>query len=129
MIDAGLAADGGIDLGQQGGGDLDEGDAALVAGGGKAGHVADHAAAQGDQGAVPTEAAPQEAVEDAVQTSRVLNRSPSGRTAVWTGEPGERRLDRLQIERGDGLVGDDHDLATPDMGPIEVGGREEAGPM
>ena len=43
-IDAGFAADGAIDLGEEGGGDLDEGDAAHVDGGEEAGDVADDAA-------------------------------------------------------------------------------------
>ena len=46
MIDAGLAADGGIHLRQQRGRQLHESDAALVAGRRKPGQVADHAAAE-----------------------------------------------------------------------------------
>ena len=48
-IDAGLAADRGIDLRQQRCGNLDETHAPPQAGGGKAGEVADHAAAERDQ--------------------------------------------------------------------------------
>ena len=47
-IDAGLAADRGIDLGEERGRDLDEVDAAAQDRGGKAGEVADDAAAEGD---------------------------------------------------------------------------------
>ncbi|MNO86913.1 hypothetical protein D3C76_783280 [compost metagenome] len=50
MVDPGLAPHRGIHLGQQRGRHLDEIDPALVAGGGEAGHVADHPATQGDQG-------------------------------------------------------------------------------
>jgi hypothetical protein len=50
MVDAGLAAHGGIHLGQQGGGHLDEGHAALVAGRREAGEIADDAAARGRPG-------------------------------------------------------------------------------
>ena len=118
VIDAGLAADGGIDLGQQGGGDLDEGDAALVAGGGKAGHVAHHATAQGDEGAIPAEAVTQQAVEDAVPDLQgfvlLAIREYDLRHLI----AGQGLGDLGQIEGGDRLVGDDHDLAATDMGLI-----------
>ena len=47
-VDAGLAADGGIDLRQQGGRHLHEVDAAPDDGRGEAGEIADHAAAERD---------------------------------------------------------------------------------
>ena len=47
-VDAGLAADGGIDLRQQRGRHLHEIDAAAQDRGGKAGEIADHAAAERD---------------------------------------------------------------------------------
>ena len=52
VVDAGLAADRGVDLREQRGRHLHEVDAALVAGGGEAGHVADHAAAERDDAGV-----------------------------------------------------------------------------
>src|SRR3546814_13659182 len=48
-VDAGLAADRAVDLGQQAGRDLHEVEAAQGDSGGKAGEVADHAAAQRHQ--------------------------------------------------------------------------------
>ena len=48
-VDAGLAADGGVDLGEEGGGDLHVADAAHVDGGEEAGDVADDAAAEGEE--------------------------------------------------------------------------------
>ena len=51
-VDAGLAADGGVDLREGGGGDLDVADAAHVDGGEEAGHVAEDAAAEGDEDGV-----------------------------------------------------------------------------
>ena len=48
-VDAGLAAEGGVDLGEDGGGHLDVADAAHVDGGEEAGEVADDAAAEGEQ--------------------------------------------------------------------------------
>ena len=48
QIDAGLAADGGVHLGEQRGGDLQDGDAAHEDGGQEAAHVVDDAAAESD---------------------------------------------------------------------------------
>ena len=48
QVDARLAADRGVDLGEQGGRDLDDGAAAQVCGGGEAREVADDAAAERD---------------------------------------------------------------------------------
>ena len=52
-VDAGLAADRGIDLGEQRRRHLDEADAAAHDPGGEAGEVADHAAAEGEHGVAP----------------------------------------------------------------------------
>ncbi len=54
-VDAGFAADGGIDHREEGCGDLDEGDAAKVNAREKAGEVAGDAAAKGDDGIVAVE--------------------------------------------------------------------------
>ncbi len=51
-VDAGLAAEGGVDLGEQRGGQADVADAAHVDGGEEAGDVADDAAAEGEQDGV-----------------------------------------------------------------------------
>ena len=50
QINSDFAADAAVDLGEQGGGDLDEGDAAGVGGGDEADEVADTASAEGDEG-------------------------------------------------------------------------------
>jgi hypothetical protein len=49
-VDSCFSADGAIDLGEEGGGDLDEGDAAEVGGSEEACEVTDDAAAEGDEG-------------------------------------------------------------------------------
>jgi hypothetical protein len=67
MVDRGLAADAGIHLRQQGGGHLQERHAALVAGRGKAGHVAHHAAAEGQQGGAAVVLLAERHIEDALQ--------------------------------------------------------------
>ena len=48
-VDAGLATDGGVDLGEEGAGDLDVGDSAHVDGGEEAGDVADDSATEGQE--------------------------------------------------------------------------------
>ena len=48
-VDAGFAADGGVDLGEESGGDLHVADAAHVDGGEEAGDVADDAATEGEE--------------------------------------------------------------------------------
>ena len=53
MVDGGLAAHRGVHEGQQRGRDLHQAHAAVIGGGGEPGHVAGHAAAQGDNGGGP----------------------------------------------------------------------------
>ncbi|MCY1412695.1 hypothetical protein D9M71_281090 [compost metagenome] len=64
MVDPGLAAHRGVHLGQQGGRHLDEVHATLVAGRSEAGHVADHPAAESDQGGAPIMPGLEQTVED-----------------------------------------------------------------
>ena len=56
QVDAGLAADGRVDLAEQRGGHVHDGDAPVVDGGGEAGHVGDHAAADGHDRVGPGQA-------------------------------------------------------------------------
>ena len=55
-VDAGLATDRCVDLGQQCGGDVNHGQAAVVGGGGEAGHVGDHPSAYADHGVAASQA-------------------------------------------------------------------------
>lgn len=109
MVDGGLAAYRGVHLRQQGGGNLDERCAALVAGGGKAGHVADNAAAQGDQGGLALGIGTQQRVENQIERLPVLVRFAIGQHdrhhlhALGL----QRPLQARQIERGNGGIGDD----------------------
>ena len=73
-----VCRDGGIDLAQEGGGDLHEGRAALVSGGGEACGVADDAAAEGDEGGAAFGVAAQEFVVDAVERFDVFVRFAVG---------------------------------------------------
>ena len=79
VIDAGLAADRGIHLRQQRRRHLHVGDAALVAGGGKPGQIAHHAAAERDDRAIAPEAIGDQHIEETRDGRSVLCASPSGR--------------------------------------------------
>ena len=72
MIDAGLAADGRIDLREQRGRHLHVVDAALVAGRGEARHVADDAAAERDHGRVAIHALRDQRIEIRAKLSQRL---------------------------------------------------------
>ena len=59
-VDARLAAHGGVDHGEQRGGQVDEGDAALEGGGGEPAQVGDHASAEADEAGVACGSLPAE---------------------------------------------------------------------
>ena len=80
-VDAGLAADAAVDLGEQRGRDLHEGQAAQRGGGGEAGEVADHAAAERDHRGAPLDAG----VERAGRRARCSSRRS------WRPRPAARR--------------------------------------
>ena len=87
-VDAGLAADRGIDLRQQGGRHLDEVDAAQQRRGGKAGEIADHAAAQRDQRRLAVGPLVEQRIHQLGRTtSNALLLSPAGRTAALPSMP------------------------------------------
>ena len=78
VVDGGLAAAGGVDLGQDGGGELHEVDAPHVGGGGEARHVPDGAAAQGDHRRRPVEPRLEEGVPAALGHGQPLGRLAIG---------------------------------------------------
>ena len=84
MVDAGLAADGRIDLREQRGRHLHERDAALVAGRREPGQIAHHPAAEREHRAVATEAVGDQHVETRALLASVLCASPSGRMTSTT---------------------------------------------
>jgi hypothetical protein len=71
-IDAGLAADGTIDLGKQGRGDLHEAHAAAQDARGKAGQIANHAAAEGDDEVAALQAQRQKLLAQWLQFTETL---------------------------------------------------------
>lgn len=122
VVDAGFAAHGGIDLAEQGGGDLDEGDAALVGGGGKTGQIADYAAAEGEDGGVAVGMVLQQAGVDLLEGFAVFVLFAVGQDDVATidAELSAGCFDGGKIKRGNGLIADDGGFAG-DMWADEFG--------
>ncbi len=112
VIHAGLAADAGIDLGEQRRGDLHAGNAAEIAGGGKAGDVADDPAAQRDERRAALEPLRDEPVVDGRNRVEIFVLLARRQEHDGDFEPrgAERGFHRRQIERGHVAVGDDRGL-------------------
>lgn len=122
VVDAGFAANGGIDLTEQGGGDLDEGDAALVGGGGKAGQIADDAATEGEEGGAAVGVVLQQAGVDVLQGFAVFVLLAVGQDDAANGyaELPAGGFDGGEVEGGDGFVADDGGLVA-NVGADELG--------
>ena len=95
---------------QQGGRDLQAGDAALVAGSGKACDVANDAAAEGDDEAVAVIARFNQRIEDARPGGKCFVRFAIGQAHGDAGFVGQRRFERSEVVRGDGIVRHNADL-------------------
>ena len=110
-VDAGLAADRGIDLGEEGGRDLDEVDAAQQDRGGKAREVADDTAAQRHKRGLAVDAAVQQVAQQPAE-ARELLAALAGRhghdRGIDTGI-GERGGEARAIQRRHRLVAHDDD--------------------
>ena len=109
VVDAGLAAHGGVDLRQQAGGHLHEVNAALEAGGRKAGQITHHATAQRHDQALAVQPGFQHAVMDGVELLPALaglaGRHHDAHHLVC--HRGQQRLDLRAVDRVDVAVGDD----------------------
>ncbi len=108
-VDARLAADAGIDLRQEGGGNLNEAHAAAQRGGAEAGQVADHPAAERDDDVPPFDARLDQRVGDAGEL--LIGFGRLARRAYDRGRAEARRGEALrqpvEVERRDMRVGDD----------------------
>ena len=94
QVDAGLAAVGGVDLGDQRGRHLDDRHAALVEVGAEAGQVADDAAAEGDDVVLAGHPGPGQLAQDPLGLGHRLRR-----LARLDLDPGGERLEALRVER------------------------------
>ncbi|MNF75595.1 hypothetical protein D3C84_576670 [compost metagenome] len=106
---------------QQGGRYLDEIDTTLVTGGGKTGHVANHAAAQGDHGGAPVMACGEQAIENGLQGFPGLEGFAIGQHHRNDGKLCQAAGQTLQIQWRNGLVGDDCHLPPGDMRRQQLG--------
>ena len=108
-VDAGLAADRRVDLRQQRRRHLHEIDAAAHAGRGKAGEIADDAAAERDDQIAALDARVDDRLADAVEAGVALGALARGDADGGEVDAGgcKRGLGGLQVMLGDGLVGDD----------------------
>ena len=121
MIDRGLAADRGIHLREQRRRNLDVVDAALIAGSGETGHVADDAAAERDHGGVAVETRiDQVRRRSSRSSSSVLYCSPSGRIRQWRALVRERCLKRREVQRRNHFVRHDQQVARCDALPQQL---------
>ncbi len=109
VVDRGLAADGRIDLREQGRRHLDERDAALIDRRGKAGDVADHTAAQRDDRGASLAAVLEQRIENRIERLPVLVVLAIGQDDAQRVDAGalQTRFKTLQIQRRHDLVGDD----------------------
>ena len=114
VVDGGLAAHGRIHLRQQRGGHLNEAHAALIARGGKAGQIADNAATERDQRRVAPVRFFQQRRKHLLQHRQrfVLLTIGKDHLIHHDAAPLQHLPDALQIERRQGLVGDQHRLLT-----------------
>ena len=110
-VDAGLAADGTVDLRQQGRRYLHYVEATKHDAGGETGKIPDHAAAEGDEGRGAIDADVEQAADEVLEDRKILalfSRRDEERLVVDAGAV-EGRLDRRQMDRRHRLIADDDD--------------------
>ena len=128
-VDAGLAADGAVDLRQQGGRDLHEVDAAQHDRGREPREVADYAAAQRHQRRAALDARRQQLVDHLFQLFEALGllaRRQDDGVAVDT-RRGKGARQARQVQLGHRAVGQHHGARLPEHGlQVPAGVREQA---
>ena len=114
VVDGGLAAYGGVHLRQQRGGNLNEAHAALVTRGGKTGQIADNAATEGDQRGIATVRFFEQRRKHLLQHRQRFVLLTIGKNHLIHHDAAllQHLPDTLEIERRQGLVGDQHRLLT-----------------
>ena len=123
MVDRGLSAHAGIDLGEQAGRDLDERHPAAERGRGEAGQVADHSAAQREERRVPLQAFVHQLVVQEGEPRQVLVLLAGGNLDHHRLEPRgpQPADDRLPIMGADVGVGDHADPARGKLLALQEG--------
>ena len=125
MVDAGLAADCRVHLRQQRGRHLHERDAALVAGRRKPGEIADHSAAEREQGAVAGEAVGDQHVDDARGAGERLVRFAVGENDFDDAAGTQAGAQYRQVQRRHGGVADDEHILRRQVLAEQVGAAEQ----
>lgn len=120
QVDPRLAADGRVDLGQQGGGHVDVGRPPVEGGGGEPGQVGDHAPADGHDHVGPAEAGAGEGAAQPLHGGEGLGPLAVGHGQDLVGQPG---IDA----HADPLLGDHRGAAGPGHGGGQAGGQLVAG--
>ena len=115
MVDPGFAAHGRINLREQGGWHLDKVDTALIASGGKPGHVTNHATTKGNHRGAPVMAGCEQAIENQLQGFPVFERFAIGQDDRQHRIPRQAAGQALKIEGSHGGVGHNRHLATGDV--------------
>jgi hypothetical protein len=116
MVDAGLAAHRRVHLGQQRRGHLDERDPALIAGGRKAGHVADHSAAERDDAGVAGESIGDQHIEHPGNIGESLVNLPVRKRHLDATARRERGGKSGRVQRPHGGVRHEQHVARRDRG-------------
>ena len=113
-VDAGFAADRGIDLGDDGGGDLDEGKSAVENGGYEASQIAHDAAAERDDDGFPVMSGADHFAGEGFRMDHRLRGLACGHCVQRGVETFsfKRREQRFRMQGGHGLIADDR-RATP----------------
>ena len=112
VIDARLAADRGVDLGQQRRGHLDEGHATHVASGRESGDIADDAATERKDRRIAIGACPDELVEDRLHRGNGLVCLAVRQRDTVRGFALEVLEQAVEVERPDRLIGDHEAIAA-----------------
>ncbi len=123
-IDAGLAADGRVDLGQKAGRDLDEIHAAAEDRCRESREIADHPAAQGDDAVAPFDAGSQQFVADIGKLREGLGSLARRHDDRMRSDArgGQRVLQGSQVGLRDVAVGDDGGHRPPQQGADDAAG-------
>ena len=111
-VDAGLAANGTVDLRQKRGRDLHEAHAPAQDGGGKARKIADHAAAEGNHHVAAFDLFRQQPVDGAGKLIPALRRLARGQGQRRHRDIAKASAERVKVERAHGLIRQNRDAGT-----------------
>jgi hypothetical protein len=115
VVDPGLAAHGRVHLGEQSRRHLHEGHTPLVSGRCKSGHVTHDTAAQGHDGAIPSEPVGYQHIENARDVGEGLVRLTIGNDGRHDPAGLEAGLEHTEIERRNDGIADDQKITCRQM--------------